>query len=769
MVNAFSRNLRFVTFVRPAYWVAIFSLVYVLAHVVSAAERFDDVVVSPQVFFQGQTYHGYVEMRFMVENQSPDRTRRVTLVAPHKAYGSGNNLRRVERTVTVSPGTTVNITLWQPPLLLNGDNQVDVLVDGRFRGTVTRSGNNQHMQRHAHSGIPGGPRAVLVSRSLNSDDLDKAFKGGASLKITRGNYTAAQATGAPNVGSRLSGMSAQAWSPDRVGAPGPEWLEVDFKPARTGAKSLRIHKLAWDQAFKSVVLKAADGMELATLPITNAVNRSFTLSILAVPLPLLTNAVATVRLNVDAGSSGGMVSVDAVELNDGSTSTFAADARASSTYATRFSSSTSSTAYDGPTVLRSELEAASWSESWLAYTCFDLVVLARGDLAAMNAAQQNALRSYVESGGGLAVLGQAELPNAWLSSAIKRDVFPRNAGALRFVAGFGQYLLLSSPSIALLDRAQVDAMRQIAQESGQVWQSMPKESGANTEFPVIEDTRIPVRGIVFIMLAFILIVGPLNLFFCARANRRIAMLWTIPLISFVTCAIVFGYTLMSEGITPTTRTEAVTFLDQAAHRATTLARQAFYTPLTPGDGFRYSHDTEVTPLVDVDVYNGGNARELELSQAQHLTRGWVTARVPAHFALRKSETRRERLQVQRQADGRVNVLNGLGGDILTLWLRDENGRLFKGEGLKAGQNATLALHAGGASINPLPDKLSGLYHGSWVAAHDALVTGPDTYLGNRTYLAVMAEAPFIEVGLAKPGHTRARQTIIGVLASEDVK
>ena len=42
-----------------------------------AAERFEDIAVSPQVFFQGQTYHGYVEMRFSVENQSLDRTRQI--------------------------------------------------------------------------------------------------------------------------------------------------------------------------------------------------------------------------------------------------------------------------------------------------------------------------------------------------------------------------------------------------------------------------------------------------------------------------------------------------------------------------------------------------------------------------------------------------------------------------------------------------------------------------------------------------------------------
>lgn len=735
-----------------------------------AAERFDDISVSPQVFFQGQTYHGYVEMRFAVENQSTDRTRKVTLATPHQAHGWGNNLRRVERTVTVSPGATVNVTLWQPPLLLNGDNQVDVIVDGRYRGAIPRGGNNQHMQR-SHSGIPGGPRAVLVSRSLNSDDLDKAFRGGVTFKGPTGHYSAEQAIGAPDVPARTGGSHQRAWFPDHMGRSGPEWLEVDFKPPQSSAKYLRIYKLGWDQAFKSVVLKDATGAELAAVTLTNSASRNLVLSELEIPLPVLTNAVQTVRINVNASSAGGQVGVDAVGLavvSGTSTSSFyATDARSSSTWATRVSHSSSSTTYQGPTVLRSELEASGWSESWLAFTAFDLVVLSRGDLAAMNAAQQNALRSYVEAGGGLAILGLTELPKLWQSSVSSRPASGQFSRVNLFSLGFGQGVLMDATSIASLSGGQVDSLKQLARECGQVWQSMPNEGNANSEFPVIEDARIPVRGIVFIMLAFILVVGPLNIFFCARANNRIAMLWTIPLISFVTCAVVFGYSLMSEGITPTTRTEALTILDQVSHRATTLARQAFYTPLTPGDGLRYSHDTEVTPLVDVNRYNGGNSRELELSQSQHLIRGWITARVPAHFALRKSETRRERLQVQRLPDGRVTVLNGLGADIQTLWLRDDKGRLFKGEGLKAGQNVPLQTEKGepfGATT-----LLSALYQGSWVAAHDALMNNTAGQVRSNTYLAVLAEAPFIETGLAKPGKARARQTIIGVLAPEDVK
>jgi hypothetical protein len=114
------------------------------------------------------------------------------------------------------------------------------------------------------------------------------------------------------------------------------------------------------------------------------------------------------------------------------------------------------------------------------------------------------------------------------------------------------------------------------------------------------------------------------------------------------------------------------------------------------------------------------------------------------------------------------VVNGLGADIQSLWLRDDKGRFFKGEALKAGQNVPLALVASIPPSAPV-NNLVGLYQASWPTAHDSLTNAPGNYLRPGTYLAVMAETPFIENGLGKPGKSRSRQTVIGLLAPEDVK
>ena len=80
---------------------------------------------------------------------------------------------------------------------------------------------------------------------------------------------------------------------------------------------------------------------------------------------------------------------------------------------------------------------------------------------------------------------------------------------------------------------------------------------------------------------------------------------------------------------------------------------------------------------------------MDWTQAQHFGRGWVSARVPAHFHLRKSETRRERIEIENQ-NGQTTVVNGLGATIKSLWLADGGSQVFVATNIPAGQKMTLA-------------------------------------------------------------------------------
>src|SRR3954454_8747038 len=97
--------------------------------------------------------------------------------------------------------------------------------------------------------------------------------------------------------------------------------------------------------------------------------------------------------------------------------------------------------------------------------------------------------------------------------------------------------------------------------------------------------------------------------------------------------------IVAEGWSGHARVAGFTLLDEAQKRATTLGEVGFYSPLTPGDGLRFSAETEVQiPGEDHAAFTTSSA--IEWGGEQHLARGWVTARVPSHFMVRRSETLR---------------------------------------------------------------------------------------------------------------------------------
>jgi hypothetical protein len=278
-----------------------------------------------------------------------------------------------------------------------------------------------------------------------------------------------------------------------------------------------------------------------------------------------------------------------------------------------------------------------------------------------------------------------------------------------------------------------------------------------------------VRGIVVIMLAFIIVIGPVNMIYLNRIKRRTWMLWTIPAISLATTLLVFAYSLLREGITPDTRIAGLTLLDQTSHRAATYGGTAFYCPLTPSTGLNFEFGTEATPLVQIG-YGSGSSREVDWTQSQHFQRGWISARVPAHFHLRKSETRRERIQVVNE-NGKLQIVNGLGAEIKSLWITDADMNFYQADNIAAGQKAGLIL----SKQSPAPGNsdVNGLLRDISFAGHaDALSSSAGNYLKPGSYIAVLDGNPFIENALgsaSSPKRTKSSAVVYGILESPEAK
>jgi hypothetical protein len=270
---------------------------------------------------------------------------------------------------------------------------------------------------------------------------------------------------------------------------------------------------------------------------------------------------------------------------------------------------------------------------------------------------------------------------------------------------------------------------------------------------------VPVIGLFILMLLFSIAIGPVQLVLLTRSNRRIWMLWTVPLISAITCLAVLGYMIVAEGWQGHATVAGVTILDEGTHRATTIGRAAFYSPMTPGDGLRFRPETEVLPQGNEHpVYTASAA--IDWTHGQHFSRGWGTARIPAHCTLRKSEVRRERLGIDRADDGTLSVRNALGVDIRDVWFADDRGVIHHGGPIPAGQAGTLQRTSEKAVAGWPARSWRELYTNTyWTRSQKLAREKPREHLAPGTYVAVVEGTPFLEQPLRR-ARLRATQSIV---------
>jgi hypothetical protein len=420
----------------------------------------------------------------------------------------------------------------------------------------------------------------------------------------------------------------------------------------------------------------------------------------------------------------------------------------------------------GVECVRADQPAAAWSPNWLGYSRYDGVVVTAEDLRSMPAEVRAAVAQYVECGGSLLVLGpDAPLPGRW-----KPQPIAANLQLAAGTAGFGDYFV--EPGTDLSDWKPDAAARVFNSWSRTLapWQRNQTPAEAHRSFPVIDDVGVPVKGLLALMFVFVIVIGPLNLFVLARRRRKLWQFWTVPLVSLLTCLGVFGYMAITEGWAGRARAEAFTVLDENSRRAATIGWTGYYTPLLAGTGLHFGAGTEVAyqngdehgPYPYSRRQSGASALTIDWTRDQHLASGWITPRVPSHFAVRKGEARRERVTITKGADGRPEAVNGLGADLTELWYADETGALYRAANVPAGGRVTLepaARPAPPGGVRTLRD----VYGGDWPNVVTRMKTDGPALLTPRTYLAVMDAAPFLDDGLPGASVRKARSVVLGIL------
>jgi hypothetical protein len=366
----------------------------------------------------------------------------------------------------------------------------------------------------------------------------------------------------------------------------------------------------------------------------------------------------------------------------------------------------------------------------------------------------------VECGGSLLVLDATDPPRGWNGEFVRAV-----DGGTLWNRGFGVILTTATPAGEALPPLLASAAFDSWQQTRAPLSTIRSTPQANLALPVVEGLGIPVRGLFLLMLGFAMAIGPLSLVVLSRWNRRLWLLWTVPLVSLVTSASMFGWALAAEGFEVRTRIRAMTFLDQRDHSAATLGWLAFYPPVTPGGGLHFPLSSEVTAQVDTYGDPGmTTGRSIDWSLDQHLGRGWLLARVPAHFTLRTATLRRERLLPVRHQDGTVAVVNGLGAVVERLWLADHQGRVWQGTDIAPGARQQLAASPLKPSDGSRPEAPRSLLGADWTQVVDSVPSNPVSVLVPGRYLAVVSPDPFLATGLESGATGDSRGLVVGVLA-----
>jgi hypothetical protein len=403
-----------------------------------------------------------------------------------------------------------------------------------------------------------------------------------------------------------------------------------------------------------------------------------------------------------------------------------------------------------------------WSANWLGYTQFDGIILASDDLREMPSGVRSALWSYLECGGSLLVIGSWEAPQQWKGRQHSIISASKGKNDLPFYyIGFGTLILTGNVDPKQIDASQWADIKDQWEGSRLEESYFRRLAEINQEFPVIDRIGVPVRGFFVMMIVFVIVIGPLNLIWLSRRKKKIWLLWTVPAISLLTTLAVSSFAFFGEGLGATARTEALTILDEVSHRATSIGWTGFYSPVTQGEGLRFSYDTELNPKVYWDFrYGEGPIRTIDWTHDQHLASGWITARVPVYFTFRKSEARRERLTVRKDENGSISLVNGLGADIRQLWWTDKTAELYTATNIRAGAESRLTpinLKASGA-VNRLRE----VYSGNWLGMFTNMEVNPREALAAGCYLAVLDASPFVEEGLRNVKTRKVKTLVYGI-------
>lgn len=383
---------------------------------------------------------------------------------------------------------------------------------------------------------------------------------------------------------------------------------------------------------------------------------------------------------------------------------------------------------------------------WRIWSPFAGVVLGSAEYRGLDSARRSALRAWVALGGQLCLspdatsgaeravratdrvekLGAgtivewavplADLPKPDLASAITPSVMPervmppvlpplptgptvteadRQAALAARVAAFRASREATLAAGRARGRAQVaafplgDNVQLLAGTSGLPNHPMMALDVDGPLYAAIEENEPHRIGLAIFLVAFAVVIGPLNLFWFAPANRRHRLFVTTPLLAIAASIVLAITILVQDGLGGDGTRRALVVLLPGENQAAVIQEQAARTGFVARRSFALPDDVQLTSIPLDEPRYAGN--QISFARGDGRASGdWFRSRArQAQLLQRVAPTRSRVERVGTAADSAPIVQSSLGTTLRDFVFIGDGGQLWRVAELPSGQRVTL--------------------------------------------------------------------------------
>jgi hypothetical protein len=212
------------------------------------------------------------------------------------------------------------------------------------------------------------------------------------------------------------------------------------------------------------------------------------------------------------------------------------------------------------------------------------------------------------------------------------------------------------------------AYRNIKWQESEVLHYLAPFRKSNVSAPSLPVPPIPLGMLTAIMCCFVAIIGPVNYCWLKKYDRALWSLVTIPLLSLFFTGTVITCVFIKEGFDTRSKGEVKTFLDQRTGLIAASGGFSLYSPRSVGE-FRFNSD-DLLEFENPGKVQGVADKEYIFAPAL------LKTRMVLRYKIRRSGYCSEKLAVTEK-NGGIEVVNGLGVKLDSLFVADSKGAFFK--------------------------------------------------------------------------------------------